>query len=81
MQNLLNKCNTKPQLSDRQLDCLYYLVKGMTIKEIAKEMSLSPRTVEHYLEAIKIKLNSHSRVDLFEKAMCMKIIRERIILH
>ncbi len=32
------------------------LLNGMTLKQIAKKLNLSPRTVEHHLEYIKIKL-------------------------
>lgn len=60
--------NSIEQLTQRQLDCLRYLVRGMTMKQIANEMSLSPRTIEHYLEAIKRKFNCHSRADIIAKA-------------
>ena len=59
-------------LSKRQKDCLRCLVKGMTIKEIAYTLKLSPRTVEHYLEAIKIKLNCYSRSELIQKCIADK---------
>lgn len=55
-------------LTQRQVDCLHYLLKGMTVKQIATELSLSPRTVEHYLEAVKNKLSCNSRIELFKKA-------------
>jgi DNA-binding CsgD family transcriptional regulator len=62
-------CNTKSAiLTKRQKQCLFHLLKGMTIKEIANSLQLSPRTVEHYFETIKVKLNCKSRFDLFEKA-------------
>ena len=54
-------------LTQRQADCLYYLIKGMTMKQIARALHLSPRTVEHYLDAIKIKLNCDYRSELIEK--------------
>jgi LuxR family quorum-sensing system transcriptional regulator SolR len=60
-------------LSKRQTDCLEYLLKGMTLKQIAKQLSLSPRTVEHYLKAIKVKYNVQSRADLFKIAMSLGI--------
>lgn len=52
----------------------------MTQKEIAKTLKISPRTVEYYLEEIKIKLNCHSRSDLIAKALQMNFIRNRLIL-
>lgn len=54
-------------ITKRQQDCLHYLVKGMTIKEIAHVLGLSPRTVEHYIEALKVKLNCNSRSQLIAK--------------
>lgn len=49
------------KLTQRQADCVSGLMKGMTIKEIAHQLQLSARTVEHYLEAVKLKLNCNSR--------------------
>lgn len=53
-----------PELSKQQLKCLYYLARGMTMKEIAQTLGLSPKTVEHYLSTIKTKLNCESRSEL-----------------
>lgn len=68
----------KVELTDRQTDCLLYLVKGMTIKEIAKELNLAPKTIEHYLTTVKTKLNCHSRSSLITRALTMQTIKERL---
>jgi DNA-binding CsgD family transcriptional regulator len=60
-------------LSTRQRDCLYYLAKGMTLKEIGTILNLSPRTIGHYLEAVKVKLGCFSRSQLVEKALTIGI--------
>lgn len=62
-------------LTKRQADCLYYLVYGMTIKEIAKTLDLAPKTVEHYLDAVKIKLNCYSRSELIAKALQLGVAK------
>jgi DNA-binding CsgD family transcriptional regulator len=64
--------------TERQLDCLYYLVKGMSIKLIAKTLALSPRTVEHYLETLKQKLDCDTRADFIAKALSLPIIKNRL---
>lgn len=53
-------------LTKRELECLYYLNLGYTIKIIANKMNLSPRTIESYLENIKYKLNVRYKLDLME---------------
>lgn len=53
-------------LSYQELNCLQLLLKGMTIKKIAANLCLSPRTVEHYLQNIKLKLNVTSTSELIE---------------
>lgn len=40
-------------LSKRELECLYYVSLGKTIKEIARVLELSPRSVEFYLNNVK----------------------------
>lgn len=70
---LINE-NNNLLLTSRQKDCLYYLAKGMTAKEIAAKLSLSSRTVEHYLEAVKVKLQCSSRSELIDKAFELGIV-------
>ncbi|MDR3478364.1 MAG: LuxR C-terminal-related transcriptional regulator [Gammaproteobacteria bacterium] len=61
-------------LTKRQIDCLYHLVCGMSIKHIAKTLLLSPRTVEHYIETIKQKMQCNSRSELISNALKLPVI-------
>lgn len=54
-------------LSKREAQCLYYLLRGQSAKEIAKSLCLSPRTVESFIEAIKRKTGIHSKTKLIER--------------
>ncbi len=57
-------------LSKRETECLYFLSKGNTIKEIGKSLMISPRTVEVYIQNAKMKTQLKSKtelLDLFEK--------------
>lgn len=56
-------------LTEKQENCLFYLIRGKTIKEIAKFLKISPRTVECHLDAIKIKLNCQNKSEIIEKAI------------
>jgi len=51
-------------LSEREKACLHHLSQGLTIKEIAKQLELSPRTVETYMARVKEKLNCKNKTDL-----------------
>ncbi len=42
-------------LTKREVDCLYYRSQGSSAKEIAREMDISHRTVESFINNIKIK--------------------------
>jgi DNA-binding CsgD family transcriptional regulator len=66
------------KLSKRQVDCLFYLVKGKTMKQIASILGLSYKTVEHYLETVKNKLSCHSRAELIAKALTIPAIKDRL---
>ena len=65
-------------LTNRQIDCLFYLAKAYSLKQIAIAMKLSPRTIEHHLEAIKTKFNCHLRSDLVAIALLIPSIRNRL---
>ena len=53
-------------LTSREQDCMSYLVRGKTMKQIAQLMHISPRTVESHLTHIKEKLNCKTKSDLIE---------------
>lgn len=55
-------------LSRRERDCLKLLLKGKSMKETAVILSLSPRTVEHYLESVKNKFSCKYKNELFSIA-------------
>jgi DNA-binding CsgD family transcriptional regulator len=65
------KVTKKPLLSLRQKECLHFLLMGMSIKQIGLELSLSPRTVGHYLDAVKDKLDCSSRHELIKKGISL----------
>lgn len=64
----------KNKLSERELDCIFYLLRGYTMKEIAKSLAISPRTVETHLETIKVKLNCSSRSQIIEDCLCAGLL-------
>lgn len=58
----------------RDKDILYLLVRGKTAKNIAKQMGLSHRTIEHRLESIKHKLGTSSKSELIERIVDQFIV-------
>lgn len=63
--------NTYPNLplSQRQCECMFFLLRGKTSKEIAKILNLSFRTIEGYIAQIKYKLNCSTKSEIIEKAI------------
>lgn len=64
---LLEACGWKNllTLSKREKQCLDLLKRGHTYHAIGLSLGLSERTVEHYLESVKNKLNLETRTELF----------------
>ena len=76
---LLNSVNAKPQkpheaLKEQEIRFLKLVCTEMTYKEIAEQMSLSPKTIDGYRQALFDKLNIKSRVGLVLYAMHQKIV-------
>ncbi len=67
------------RLTTREIDCLYYLVRGMTAKQIADTLKLSKRTIEHYLINVKAKLSCTSRFELVNQALKLKCIKDKLL--
>lgn len=51
-------------LSKQQRCCAELLLEGLSTKEIAERMKLSPRTIESYIDYIKSKLNCRNKSEL-----------------
>jgi DNA-binding CsgD family transcriptional regulator len=51
-------------ISRQEYRCLGFFTKNLTVKEIAQEMNLSPRTVETYLNNLKNKLRCQNSLEL-----------------
>lgn len=60
---------TKPKLTSREQDCLYFYVKGYSSKEIAEKLRLSPRTIECHINNIKSKLGVNKRSELISLSL------------
>ncbi len=54
-------------LTSREVQCLRLLQQGKTAKQTAKELHLSYRTVESYLDNIKVKLDATSKAELLKR--------------
>ena len=57
------------RLSDRELQVFRLIGQGRSVKDIADELFLSPKTVETHKEHIKQKLNLDSSNDLLRYAI------------
>ncbi len=50
-------------LTERELEVLRWVVRGMTNKEIGAQLSLSPHTIKAHIRTILDKLHLHSRAE------------------
>lgn len=58
-----------PALTERELEVLRFVAKGLTAKQIAARLSLSHRTVENHVQATFRKLQVANRVELARYAI------------
>lgn len=56
-------------LSDRELEVFVQLGNGVTTRQIAQNLTLSPKTIETYRENIKAKLNLRNGMELTQHAV------------
>jgi len=65
--NQILQLHYKTKLTVRELQTLNYLLKGRTAFETAQILHISPKTVEFYIDSVKLKLNCLNKADLFDK--------------
>jgi PAS domain S-box-containing protein len=57
-------------MTRREYEVLFFLLRGGTSKRIAELLSISSRTVEQYIDVLKDKFEVLTKPDLIEKAIC-----------
>jgi DNA-binding CsgD family transcriptional regulator len=60
------------QLTKREREIFICYSTGKSAREVAKQMHLSPRTIEHHLERIKDKLLCGNKSELYERFQQIK---------
>ena len=55
-------------LSDRELEVFEYMGLGLTTREIAEELALSPKTIDSYRSRVKEKLAIETNAKLRRRA-------------
>ncbi len=58
-----------PQLTERETEVLRLVAKGLTARQIAQRLVISPRTVENHVQSTLHKLQLHNRVELARYAI------------
>jgi DNA-binding CsgD family transcriptional regulator len=66
MKQLFNKDRNK-KLTEREMECLYYLSRGFSYKSIANQLLISYRTVESHIINAKFKLNLFTKTELINE--------------
>ena len=51
-------------LTQKQMQCVYWLVQGKTFQQIGELVGIQPKTVDHYIQAAKKKLNCKNAIQL-----------------
>lgn len=52
--------DAQPHLTTRECEILECVALGMSAKEIARHVSLAPRTVERYIENMRLKMHARN---------------------
>ncbi len=65
----IDETPNKYDLSPRESECLFYLLRGKSAKEIGFHLNISPKTVEAHIQQLKYKLNCCNRSQLIEKSL------------
>jgi DNA-binding CsgD family transcriptional regulator len=57
------------QLTQREVEAVQYLARGLTSKEIAERMNISPNTVKTFLRLVMVKMGVTTRTGVIGKLM------------
>ena len=83
LQQVMNKPsrNNLALLTPRQISVLQLIAEGLTAKEIAFRLGLSPRTAEFHRQCIMERLNLRSTAELTRYAMETGLLEQPMVFH
>jgi DNA-binding CsgD family transcriptional regulator len=70
-------------LTQREAECVFWIIRGLTNKEVADKMQLSSRTIEYYLRNVRTKLNCYSKshlIRVLQGAPFLSLIQDQVDL-
>lgn len=73
-----NATSLLAQLTERELEILGYVARGMTVREIANLIAVSPKTVDSHKTRVMSKLQIHNRARLTLFAISEGLIRATV---
>ena len=56
--------NKDSLLTRRELEILEYVTRGLSAKEVARHINISPRTVDRHVECARLKLRARNRTHM-----------------
>ncbi|WP_342632186.1 helix-turn-helix transcriptional regulator [Marinobacter alkaliphilus] len=66
-------------LPPRRAEVVMLAARGMSAKEIARQLDISPDTVNWHLDEAKDQFHAHSRVDLISQGWMQGLFRARML--
>ena len=70
----LSEASRRYHLSRRERETIQHLMRGLTTKEVAECMNVSPNTVKAFLRLVMIKMGVSSRSAIMAKVITAKLI-------
>ena len=64
----------RAQVTERELEILEYLSLGLTVKQVAKRLGVSPRTIDSHVSRLYRKLGVRNRVQAVSRAAALGLI-------
>lgn len=63
--NFINRLQPKEHsITRREYECLQLLTRGLSSKQIARQLNIQPKTADRHLENLKIKFKVRTRIEL-----------------
>jgi len=64
-------------LTEREVEVLRLITYGLTTRQVARRLAISPRTADHHVEHIYTKLGVHTRAQAVASAFRLALVDQR----